>query len=191
MAGGIGYKSNSKQKNFVKTNSSSEVLKNFQPSHPSPKKSEAGVLSPGQSIEFNKEKKQKSWNQEFLSNTLESEQKLIIQRQDKDLQQAIEEIRLEIKKLVIELDQDLDKEVSNVALTNLPENNQYQLSFLERVRVLISNFRRNVSESQIWLNSFNQKRNKKNAFWGKARNKKSGGQQYLYSGEHSASRSAN
>ena len=191
MAGGIGYKSNSKQKNFANTNSSSEVLKDSQPNTPSPKKPEFGILNPGQSVEFNQEKKQKNWNQEFLNNTLESEQKLIIQRQDKDLKDAIEEIRLEIKKLIIELDQDLDKEINNVVLTNIPDNNQYQLSFLERVKNMISNFRRNISESQIWLNSFNQKRNKRNSFWGKAHNKKNGGQQYLYSGEHSASRSAN
>jgi uncharacterized protein DUF5660 len=192
MAGGSGQKSNQKQKHFAKSVSSSEVLNNFQPSDVQSTNSESGILTPGQSIEFNKESHQKNnWSKEFLSNTVEIDQKLIIQRQGKETQHLIEEIRLEIQKLVIELSQELGKEVTKVALTNIPENNHYQLTFLGRIKNLIQKIRQDISESNIWLNTFNQKKGRQNSFWGKARNKKSGGQKYLFSSEHSASRSAN
>jgi uncharacterized protein DUF5660 len=191
MAGGLGPKSNPKQKHFAKSVSSSEVLNNFQPSDLPSIKSETGVLTPGQSVEFNKEvPEKKPWSQEFISNDLETDQKLIIQRQGKEKQSLIEGIKLEIEKIIINSDDPKShQEVMKAVAVNIPENNQYQLGFFDGIKRRLTT--QDISNSGIWLETFNQKKGKQTSFWGKARNKKSGGQKYLFSGEHSASRSAN
>lgn len=191
MAGGFGQKYNPKNKSFVKSSSNSEVLNELPSNYFENKTKTSGILIPGQSVEFNPSVPEKTnWNKEFLTNSIEIDQKLIIQRQGQELNQTVEELRLEIKKL-IDITSELDNEISNVPLVNIPENNEYQLNFLDRVKRIIKNFRKNISEATTWMTAFNNKKNKQKSFWGRAKNKKSGGQQYLLSGEHSASRSAN
>ena len=191
MAGGFGFKPNQKNKSSVKNNNS-EILKDFQSSS-SDKiiPSLFGTLFPGQSVEINQPEKPKNninWTQEFL--TVNQEQTVFINKHTQEVETAINQLRLEIKKLIQET-QDLDVEVQQTVFQETAEFNQYQLNFLERIKLFIINFRKNVSEAAVWLESLNHKKSKKNAFWGKVRNKKSGGEQYLFSNEHSASRSAN
>jgi hypothetical protein len=68
------------------------------------------------------------------------------------------------------------------------EFSEYQLNFFQRIKMIIINFRKNITEAGVWLESFNHKKGKKNAYRNKS---KSGGQKYTDSGEHSAARSAN
>lgn len=194
MAGG--FKNNPKNKGFIKSILNSETLNSFPSNNPDKKTNRNGVLTPGQSVDFNPPTPDINWNKEFTfnSNYIETDHNLIIQRQGQEISQSIEEIRSEIKKLINTIkgmDQELSTELTNVPLTNIPENNQYQLTFLNRIKRIIENFRQNISEASVWMTAFNSKRSKQNSFWGRARNKKSGGQQYMFSGEHSASRSVN
>jgi hypothetical protein len=192
MAGGFGFKLNPKNKNLTKKNNS-EVLKELPDS--STKKDTPklfGTLFPGQSIDINPSKQEPkiNWNQEFITKSLTQEQSLFVNQHTQEIQKAIQDIRLEIKKLT-ESTQELDHEVQQATYQNIPEASEYQITFLKRIKDLIINFRQNIDQSCVWLNSLNHKKSRKNAFWGNVKNKKNGGEQYLFSSEHSVSRSAN
>ena len=185
MAGGT--------KKLIKKNNS-EILKDFSDSfQPKPEKKLSGILFPGQSLNLKQEKQPNNdinWNREFLSKTVNQEQPLFINQHHQEIQQAINEILSEIKKLKITTD-NISHEIIQASDQNIPEANEYQLKFLQRIKNIIIQFRQNIDQSCIWMESFNRKKSRKNAFWGNVHNKKNGGEQYLFSSEHSASRSAN
>lgn len=193
MAGGFGHKFDPKNKKLVKKNNS-EILKDF--SDVSPVKSEPkffGRLFPGQSLHLNQEQqpqKNIDWNREFLAKTATEAQPLFVNQHSQEIQQAINEILNEIKKLKLSIN-NLNHEVEEASEQNIPEANEYQLKFLQRIKNIIIQFRQNIDQSCIWMECFSRKKSRKNAFWGNVHNKKNGGEQYLFSGEHSASRSAN
>ena len=192
MAGGFGFKLNPKNKNLTKKNNS-EVLKDFPDS--SVKKNTPklfGTLFPGQSVEINSPSNEPkiNWSQEFITKSLTQEQSLFVNQHTQEIQKSIQDIRFEIKKLT-ESTQELDHEIQQTVYQNIPEASEYQITFLQRIKNLIINFRQNIDQSCVWLNSLNHKKSRKNAFWGNVKNKKNGGEQYLFSSEHSASRSAN
>ncbi len=190
MAGGKTnmVKFDPKQANLYKQ--SQEILKESQ-SAPEPKLSLSGILGLNQTIEFNPQKHDQTpkinWSQEYI---LGNSEKQLTAKRDQDLSRALEEIRQEIKKLISTTD-NLDKEIQDIALENIPEVSEYQINFLTRIKNFILNFRQNIDEAQSWLASFNTKKKKRNYYWSTARNKKQGGEQYLTSNEHSASRSVN
>lgn len=192
MAGGFGFKLNPKNKNLTKKNNN-EVLKDLPDS--SVKKNPPklfGTLFPGQSVDINpkKEEPKINWSQEFITKSLTQEQSLFVNQHTQEVQKSIQDIRLEIKKLA-ESTQNLDNEIQQAVYQNIPEVSEYQITFLQRIKNLIINFRQNIDQSCVWLNSLNHKKSRKNAFWGNVKNKKNGGEQYLFSSEHSVSRSAN
>lgn len=179
MAGSYGFKQNPKRK--LVNNNSNEVLKEF--SDPL-----CGVLFPGQSIELNKrETTDIKWNREFLIKSTTQEQAVFVNSHSQEIEKSINELRAEIKKL-IETTENLDQDVVQSTEQNIVDFNEYQLNFLQRIKMIVINFRKNITEASIWLESFNHKKNKKNAFWNKA---KSGGQKYMESSEHTVARSAN
>lgn len=190
MAGGYGFKQDPKNKHFIKNNNS-EVLKDF-PDSPIKKSDNKlfGTLFPGQSIELNKkENTDIKWNREFLIKSVNQEQAIFVSDKNQETQKEIKELLLEIKKLTESTD-NLEIEIQQASFQEITEVNEYQLNFLQRLKIIIVNFRKNINEAGVWLESFNHKKSKKNAFWNKARSK-NGGEQYLMSSEHSASRSAN
>ena len=175
MAGSFGFKLNPKNKSLTKKNNS-EILKDFPDT--SVKKDTPklfGTLFPGQSVDINPSSKEPkiNWSQEFITKSLSQEQSLFVNQHTQEIQQNIQEVRLEIKKLV-ESTQELDHEIQQAANQNIPQANEYQVSFLNRIKKLIINFRQNIDESCVWLNSLNHKKSRKNAFWGNVKNKKNG-----------------
>lgn len=190
MAGVYGSKPDPKNKGFTKKNN--EVFNDFTDS--SAKKSETklfGTLFPGQSIDINKKETTTniSWNREFLFKTTTQEQAIFVNQHSQEIEKAINELRLEIKNLA-KTTENLNQEIIQSIEQNVADFSEYQLNFFQRIKIIIVNFRQNITEASVWLESFNHKKNKKNAFWNKAKSK-NGGEQYLMSGEHSASRSAN
>ena len=191
MAGSYGSKPDPKNKGFIKNNNS-EILKDFPNS--SVQKSEFklfGTLFPGQSIEINKKETTTDikWNREFLTKSTAQEQAIFVNNHNQEVEKAINDLRLEIKKLT-ETTENLNQDITQVVEQNVADFNEYQLNFLQRIKTFIVNFRQNINEAGVWLEGFNHKKSKKNAFWNKAKSK-NGGEQYLNSSEHSASRSAN
>ena len=192
MVGSFGFKLNPKNKNLNKRNNN-EILKDISDVSPkinAPKLS--GTLLPGQSVDINHppQEPKVNWSQEFITKSLTQEQSLFVNQHTQEIQKSIQDIRLEINKLV-QSTQNLDNEVQQAVSKNIPEFNDYQVGFLQRLKKLIIQFRQNIDQSSVWLASLNHKKSRKNAFWGSVKNKKSGGEQYLLSSEHSVSRSAN
>ena len=147
-----------------------------------------GILSLGKTIEFGKPTNQNE-KPFFAPNHLEKEQTLLFSNQQQELKQAIEELRKELFKL-IKTTKNLGSQTEKAVVETIAEASEYQVSFLERLKNFIVSFRQNISEASVWLDMFNNKKGKKGAFWSKVKSKKGGGEQYLFSGEHSASRSA-
>ena len=152
----------------------------------------SGILGLNQSVELHASKEQPKAEKEkvFFVNHLEQESKILLDTHQKELQKEIQALRDEIKKL-INAAGNLDKEVEIAAMQPVVEPSNYQLKFLDRLRVLIASFSRNVSEGTAWMQTLTKRKSRKNAFWGNVKNKKSGGEQYLFSNEHSAARSTN
>ncbi len=176
-------------KNFKWNNN--EVLKDSQTAS-APQKIGliGGILGLNQTVEINPSEttpQKPAWNPEFLAT---NQEKQLFSAQEHHLKEAIDSLRLEIKKLVATTE-NLDMDIQNIPLESTSDVSEYQVNFLERIKNFIINFRKNISEASNWLDTFNTKKKKKNYFWSMARNKKQGGEQYLMSGEHSASRSVN
>jgi hypothetical protein len=190
MAGGMISKPDPKKKaNFM--GFTSEVLKDsqsdYQATKPEPKVkfSLSGILGLNQTVEIAKSQDKKV---NFLVNHLEKEQKTLFDSRQQELEKQITALQSEIQKLT-KVTEDLDKEVANVALTPIPQVSEYQINFLQRVRIFIENFRQNISSASLWLESLIARKRKRNYYWSMFKSKK-GGEQYLFSGEHSAARSA-
>lgn len=193
MAGSFGFKINPKNKNFNKKNNNNEVLKDSPDSYVQKKTNNFfGTLLPGQSVDFNPVQKETkiNWSQEFITKSLTQEQSIFVNNHSQEIKKEIQDLRLEIKKLV-QSTQSLDQEIVQAVAQNIPQANEYQLSFIKRIKKLIVSFRQNIDQSCLWLESLNHKKSRKNAFWGNVKNKKNGGEQYLMSSEHGVSRSAN
>lgn len=197
MAGGFGSKFDPKNYKHKNNGFTSEILKDTGTSNSSPSTPESpkefslrGVLGLGQSIELTKSRQPSSEKQgNLLFSHLEKEHQSIIHNHDQAIQKEIESIRSEIA-LLVESSEQLDTEIAKVALEPSIDNSQYQLNFLQRMRTLIVNLRKNISESTNWLYLFQTKKKKRNAFWNNVKKKQGGGEQYLFSSEHSTARSA-
>lgn len=169
----------------------SEVLKDSQQDYsaakpePKVKFSLSGILGLNQTVEITKSQDKKV---NYLVNHLEKEQETLFDSRQQELEKQISELQAEIQKL-IRVTEDLDKEVANVALAPIPQASEYQINFLQRVRVFIENFRKNITSASVWLESLAGRKRKRNYYWSMFKSKK-GGEQYLFSGEHSAARSA-
>ena len=189
MAGSYGSKPNPKNKGYIKNNNN-EALKDL--STAPAKKSENklfGILFPGQSVEINKKETTTniSWNREFLIKSVVKEQSIFINNHSQEVERTIKELRLEIKKL-IEVTENIDQSVVQSTEQNVVDFSEYQLNFFQRLKMIIVNFRKNISEAGVWMESFNHKKSKCNAYRNKS---KSGGTKYTDSGEHAVARSAN
>ena len=185
MAGG-----NSFIKNPQKNNKYASLFKNTEVFNDSATHSKTptildGILRPGESINFKQEQKQEEKPKFF--DYISKEQSLFVNQHTQEIEKVIQDLRQEIKSL-IKTTENLDHEVEQSTQQNITEASKYQLSFLERIKRLIVQFRQNISEASVWVESFNHKKNKRNAYWNKA---KSGGTKYTESGEHNVARSAN
>jgi hypothetical protein len=193
MAGGFGVLPHLKNPKLG-NNLSSEALQDS-PEVSSDKKqtkiSLKGILGLGQSVDINKNtsNSEKQSKELFYGlNHLAQEQNVLFDQHQKELEKELISLRDEIGKLAQATD-NLEKDVANVALSNISEVSEYQLNFLSRIRIFIENFRKNISDAGLWIEAFAAKKKKKNAFWNNVKDKKKGGDQYLFSNEHSAARS--
>jgi len=184
MAGGFGSKHDPKRK---LVNNNNEILKDFSDSSaPKNENKLFGILFPGQSIELNKKETTNiKWNREFLTKSITQEQAIFVNSHSQEVEKAISELQAEIKKLV-EVTENLEQDVVQSTEQNIVDFNEYQLNFFQRIKMIVINFRKNITEASNWLESFNHKKSKR--YWNKA---KSGGQKYTDSGEHTVARSAN
>ena len=202
MAGSFGVKTDPKHNKLAKNAFNSEVFKdspeyfsqkNQKNTAPTTKFSLGGILGLNQTVELNKKTGETNKQNEkvlFGISHLEKENQILLDNHQRELKRAIEDLRLEIKKLANATD-NLEKNVEAVIINPTTDASEYQLNFLQRIQKVIVLFRKSISEAGNWLESFNNKKKKKNYFWNTAKNKKKGGTEYLFSNEHSAARSVN
>lgn len=194
MTAGGSYhgKADPKKSSFFGVNKSSEILSDSQTNTAPKKFSLSGILGINQSVEINKNNpKPENWSNEFLSNInyVQEQEKTLFNQKQKELENTIKELQQEIKSLTDSTD-NLNQDIQNITLENIPEVSEYQINFLTRIKNFVINFRKNINEASSWLESFTKKKRKKNYFWSMAKSKK-GGEQYLMSSEHSSARSVN
>ncbi len=166
-----------------------EILKDSQTNAAPKKFSLNGILGLNQTVEINKASPESpSWTKEFLGNPSlpKQQEKQLLNQEHQELEKAVSELQSEIKKITTSISNP-EKNIENIGLINIPEPSDYHVNFLERIKNYIS---KNINEANSWLESFSHKKKKKNYFWSMAKSKK-GGEQYLMSSEHSASRSVN
>ncbi len=195
MAGGFGVFAPSKKQGKLLN---SEVLNDSQfetSSQKSPPKKIGlkGILGLGQTVDINKSSTQvekQSHELNFNLNHLVEEQKNLFDHHQQQLTKELQSLREEIIKLIKSTDR-LEKDITDIAVENIPEVTEYQINFLSRIKIFIANIRKNISSADIWMEAFTAKKKKRNTFWSNVKNKKKGGEQYLFSNEHSAARSAN
>lgn len=187
MAGGNPFIKNPQKGKYNPTFDSAEVYKTPTDTVNTISSILNGVLRPGETIDFSQEVKAPE-KPKFVD-YIQKENSLFINQHQEETEQSIKNIKNEINSLV-PATENLNKDIANISLQNIPEANNYQLIFLQRIKTLINNLRQNTSESNSWMDIFNHRKNKKNAFWNKARSK-NGGEKYLNSGEHAVARSAN
>lgn len=149
----------------------------------------AGILFPGQTVEIHKKKETKpSFSNEFSTPSLASQEKVLFDIQKQVVEKEIAQIHADIQSLAATA-KTIQSEIAQAVLSPPVEFNQYQISFLKRIRLLIEMLRKNILEAGEWASQFSAKKRKKNMFWSKAMDKKRGGQQYMDSSEHSVARS--
>lgn len=197
MAGGFTGPKDPKWKNISKNSFSSEVLKDSQQSFSAPKTENKpsfglkGILGLNQKVEFNKNNTKSAENKFFFGqlNHLDKEYQQILESKQHELKKSIDELRIEIQKLIKNTAQ-VNKDVEVAAMANIAEISEYQIGYLQRLKTFFATINQSISESCLWLSSLNTKKKKRNAFWNTVKNKKAGGEQYLFSNEHSVARSA-
>jgi uncharacterized protein YjgD (DUF1641 family) len=199
MAGGRGDKVASKILKLANGQPSIERSENLKdsstgsaPQKTTFKLSLSGILGLNQPAEISKSANtlHKGGEHLFSSiNHLDQEQQILLDNRQKELEKKIVELQDEIKKLINATD-NLEKSVEVSAKQEVIEASEYQISFFNRIKNFIAEFRKNISEACLWLDAFSNKKKKKNYFWNMVKNKKKGGDQFLMSNESSSARAA-
>lgn len=188
MAGILASKNDPKKISAKTGVLSNEILSDSQPGLKPQKLTLRGILGLNQPVEINPSPKS-LWTKENLGlNYLATQEKVLLDQKQKELEKVVADLQEELKKLVA-ASEGIGSQIENAVLENIPEASVYQVSFLKRLKNLIVGFRKNLNQASTWLESFNTKKKKKNYFWSMAKDKKKGGEAYMFSDEHSAARS--
>lgn len=190
MAGGIlTSKSDLKKTKSFGGDNKGESLSENKPNYSPINFSLRGILGLNQSVEIHKTQADKLWTKEnFHLNIIGEQDRKALENKQRELESIVEQLKLEVKKLTVATSE-LDSGLSKATMENIPEANEYQVSFLLRLKNLVIAFRRNINEASCWLDSFNakKKKQKNSGYWKNLKSK--GGIKYLMSDEHSTARS--
>lgn len=156
------------------------------------RKTYSGELIPGESLDLQevytgrqaiKEQEKTTMRQEFR---LREEEMMLVSKKSKELSLQIDAIHDEVSKIAHATPQ-LSREIELAAILAPHDPSSYELFFLKHVLSFILNFRKNIENASVWLNTANGRAAKKNV-WGA--NYKKYGARYLLSGEHYSGRAA-
>lgn len=152
----------------------------------------SGELFPGESLAMSEimsgkqEEREKNKKEQILLNTLEKEEKMLIEKRTRELQLEIRALHQELFKVAQQMPR-LEQEIQ-IAAFQAPKNpGIFDLFFLRDLFIQIKKFRENIERASVWLSAANKRSAKKN-IWG--RNYQKHGAKYLLSGEHYLTRSA-
>lgn len=152
----------------------------------------SGELLPGESLEMSEvmsgkqAEKEKNKKEQILLNSLEKEEKMLIEKRTRELQLEIRALHQELFKVAQQMPR-LEQEIQ-IAAFQAPKNpGIFDLFFLRDLFIQIKKFRENIERASVWLSAANKRSAKKNR-WGQ--NYQKHGAKYLLSGEHYLTRSA-
>lgn len=135
---------------------------------------QTGELKPNQPLNLNQikskenqtENQNASFQQDFLD--IRKQEKLIWTRRQQETELQVKALITELKKLA-QVTTSLAKEVK-IAAQQIPvEPGTYHLTFFEKLRSVILTFKQHIEQATSWLQTSNQKAQKRNFYWGQVR----------------------
>lgn len=130
---------------------------------------------PADFSEFLKQRELRIRQQEqIMAQNQRREEQVLFHRKNEETKTQIEQIKAEIKQIIVttgELSAEL-LETEKTISTTIVETGDYHVSFFQRIKKFIAITRKNLSESQQWLEIFNQRSKTKSYYWSQV--KKSG-----------------
>jgi hypothetical protein len=133
-----------------------------------------GELKPNQALDLDQIRSKENqienqaigFQQDYLD--IRKQEKLIWTRQQQETELQIKALIIELKKLA-QVTTSLAKEVK-IASEQLPvESGSYHLTFFEKLRQSILLFKQHIEQAASWLQTSNQKAQKRNFYWGQVR----------------------
>ena len=155
------------------------------------KDSSASVANDSARTEASLEKRQEQKSKQALGFGIErvkEEQRIIYNRQQRETQEEIKELQQAIVRLM-QTAENLERHVEIAAKKTIINPGKYDISFLKKLKLIITQFLEKAEDAPLWLAAFNQKGQKKGFFWSKFASKR-GGAQFLLSPDSYAARSA-
>lgn len=130
----------------------------------------SGELKPKETIELEqfaretveKERFAREFEQEILG--LRRQEKLVYTKEQQEIKLQVKAIQEELKKLASST-QGLAKEVEIAAKQVPVEPGTYHLTFFEKLRQAIVEFRQKIEDSRTWLTAFNQRGKRRSYYW--------------------------
>jgi len=145
-----------------------------------------GILGLGQSAEISKSSN--IGKELYQPSHLEREATLLVHQDNQELKKTISELVEQIKSLT-HAAKTTQKEIEKIGLEENPEPSIYKVNFLQRLVNYLKNVTKNINQAGEWANLFAIRCKQRGKFWNNVKNKKAGGEQYLFSSEHSSARS--
>ena len=156
-----------------------------------PNKKVSGDIHAGESLEFSDlllgkhEENLKLRNQIAFERSLVQGEKVVTEKKSNELKVQLQALMQEVSYLA-KTTQSLGEEVEVATMQAPAQPGVYHLIFFEKIIEFIRNFRKNIENASVWLNTSNKRAEKKN-FWAMYKKK---GSSFLLSGESYSQRSA-
>ena len=156
-----------------------------------PNKKASGDIHAGESLEFadllseKHEENLKLRNQIAFERRLVQEEKMVSEKRSNELKVQLQALMQEVQYLA-KTTQNLGEEVEVATMQAPSQPGIYHIIFFEKIIEFIRNFRKNIENASVWLNTSNKRAEKKN-FWAMYKKK---GSSFLLSGESYSQRSA-
>ncbi len=165
-------KKNQRPTNFIEAlkeigNSAKQQSKDFVfgPQIPKDQSSESNPDQPFQFEDYLKSReKQIAFQERQRYQRRIEEERLVFHRKQEEAKLQVQAIQNELKKLA-ETTQNLSQEVKKATLQAVVEPGTYHENFFDRIRGLIELARKKLSESNTWMQIFNQRSKKRSHYW--------------------------
>ena len=114
-----------------------------------------------------------------LAEIRRQEEKVVYSRREQEIKLQVKALQEELQKLA-KTTQGLSREVEKAAFETVVSPGVYHLNFFERLRRWIASFRKKIAQSQLWLQEWNRRAEKRSVYWARV---KKHGNKYLLSQE--------
>ena len=142
-----------------------------------------GVLPENQPVKLDEllhsQERKVRLQEQRLAEIRRQEEKVVYSRREQEVKLQVKALQEELQKLA-KATQGLSKEVEKAAFEAVVSPGVYHLNFFERLRRLIAKLRKKIHRSQLWLEEWRRRAEKRSIYWTKV---KKHGTKYLLSQE--------